>query len=978
MYLNDIEATCFIMALFIRDDGLRFLLGTGAYEFKDSQLHFSGNTIENDVVSIQGNDGYMLAGQVRRPSTQVFDGYIGDATIAKSEIEGFRRDFFAFFRKNHFYTVVYVLPDGSAIQRRRGFLVDAPTVKELRQMYPEYHVGLNFEDVNYYKYAEDDAGQEIYGKSAEIGLAKEQFGGLIWDDRTQTQINKSGSDFAAIGTIDNETIDSIELQGDTKQNIISGAQLLTKQGMATPGTDSNFWASLTTSNITKTDNSDGWANIEQIATGFGNFNIKRAGIANFEVSTVYTIIVELKNVSGSGTIGIIQTGQTNDPYTSYTIVQGASASSGGNAQINIANPDLVSVLKVTTKSSFTSATQGFRAFTRNDVTIGSKFDIRVSILAGDHSSDWENYAGANWQPFVGAVASPNPDYPQEVKVVGGSQVINIHRKNLFNPFDIPNYPHTGSTTLTTDADGTINMSGNTSSNGYCRVNQPLKVVAPTLEAGGTYYLYVDSAFDGGTRKQLYIYSTSTMWANGTAHTFTQDELDDSFAIYGGYNETSKIKIMITKVNDTKYETYDAQTYLINLANGKNIFGVKLEAGNFDSTTGMKGTSTTQCRTVTPIQVKPSTEYTGSLDGGAFTSGNWRVFFYNKEGGYLKSSITTETFTTPADCYFINFHSTFIRTRYPNFDAPVQIEEGSTDTSYEAYSTAELCKIGTHQDYIYKNNGNWYVHKETAKVAISDGTYVLTNDCPQSANSFPSDRKIETLSYYKYGRFNSVTTGITGTLLAGQFGWNTANRLTFAKYDFASLQAFTDFVTNNNPYIYYILATATDTQITDATLISQLEALNAATTFDDITWFKSSSEYLPVIMNVDLQAWVGGGVSWDANGAEWEDGGGGQIVNVTIDSIDSVYPVWIVNGEAINPTLTNLTTGMSIAYNGTVASGQTLVIDLLNKTAKLSGTSVIQDVSGQWVEFTPGVNRVSYSTSNPDAPDSSIEWQEVVG
>ena len=107
MNLNEIEAKCFIMALFIRDDGLRFLLGSGAYEFKDSQLMFAGNTIENDVVSVQGNDGYMLAGQVCRPNTQVFDGYIGDASVSKSEVEGYRRDFMAFFQKNHFYTVVF-------------------------------------------------------------------------------------------------------------------------------------------------------------------------------------------------------------------------------------------------------------------------------------------------------------------------------------------------------------------------------------------------------------------------------------------------------------------------------------------------------------------------------------------------------------------------------------------------------------------------------------------------------------------------------------------------------------------------------------------------------------------------------------------------------------------------------------------------------------------------------------------------------
>lgn len=182
MNLNEIERKCFIMALFIRDDGLRFLLGSGAYEFKDSQLHFSANNMTNDVVEVQGNDGYMLAGQVRRPTTQVFDGYIGDATVNKAEIEGYRRDFFSFFQKNHFYTVVYIFQDGSAIQRKRGFIVDAPEVRELWQMFPEYHIGVNFEDVNYYRYGENAQGEETYGKSANVPLSTEVAGGLIWDE----------------------------------------------------------------------------------------------------------------------------------------------------------------------------------------------------------------------------------------------------------------------------------------------------------------------------------------------------------------------------------------------------------------------------------------------------------------------------------------------------------------------------------------------------------------------------------------------------------------------------------------------------------------------------------------------------------------------------------------------------------------------------------------------------------------------------
>lgn len=183
MNLDNIDLQGFILALFIRDDGERFLLGSGAYEFKSKQLHFTANTYQNDIVEVQGNDGLLLAGQVRRPETQTFEGYIGDATVSKTNIELYREQFLAFFRKDYYYKVVYIFPDGSAIQRRKGFIVNAPEVKELWQVFPEYSVGLNFEDINYYSYNEDDSGQEIYGKSAILPLSTQGIkGGLMWDE----------------------------------------------------------------------------------------------------------------------------------------------------------------------------------------------------------------------------------------------------------------------------------------------------------------------------------------------------------------------------------------------------------------------------------------------------------------------------------------------------------------------------------------------------------------------------------------------------------------------------------------------------------------------------------------------------------------------------------------------------------------------------------------------------------------------------
>lgn len=181
MALSDITTTGWILALLKRDDGQTLLLGSGAYDFKESQQHFAPNTYANDVVELQGTDGQLLTGQVRRSTAQSFDGFVGEAGMTRADVEQYRRQFLMFFRRGHKYTVIYIFPDGTAIKRDRGYIVDAPSVPELYQILPEFHVALAFEDVNYYSYAEDSSGNETFAFSAHLNLSDVQGGGLEWD-----------------------------------------------------------------------------------------------------------------------------------------------------------------------------------------------------------------------------------------------------------------------------------------------------------------------------------------------------------------------------------------------------------------------------------------------------------------------------------------------------------------------------------------------------------------------------------------------------------------------------------------------------------------------------------------------------------------------------------------------------------------------------------------------------------------------------
>lgn len=200
MNLNQIDTKNFIMALFKRDDGERFLLGTGLYEFKDGLQHFQPNIIANDVVEKQGANGQLLAGQVARSASQPFTGYIGDNTTTRSATELARRQFFRFFQPNYFYTVVYILPTGEAIQRKNGYLTEAPSVPEMIERFPEYRVALAFEDLNYYTYDEDNAGNEIYAQAYQLEPESQLTGGLIWDETTGLTINQIEGDTEQTGT----------------------------------------------------------------------------------------------------------------------------------------------------------------------------------------------------------------------------------------------------------------------------------------------------------------------------------------------------------------------------------------------------------------------------------------------------------------------------------------------------------------------------------------------------------------------------------------------------------------------------------------------------------------------------------------------------------------------------------------------------------------------------------------------------------
>ena len=205
------------------------------------------------------------------------------------------------------------------------------------------------------------------------------------------------------------------------------------------------------------------------------------------------------------------------------------------------------------------------------------------------------------------------------------------------------------------------------------------------------------------------------------------------------------------------------------------------------------------------------------------------------------------------------------TIFNNFQFYLQIESGTTATEVVPYSeldfeidlgNIELCKIGTYQDYIYKDGDSWKVHKATATITLSGESsenwyidqYAYMLNSVISAKPFSDIANME--AYCK--SFSKSATGQTSSY-AVSFWYNaTGTGVRFIKDQTPDLSSFRSWLANNNQTVYYPLATATDTTITDTNLIAQLDSLVNGGAEDGTTYItvNATDPNLPGLLYVE--------------------------------------------------------------------------------------------------------------------------------
>ena len=167
----------------------------------------------------------------------------------------------------------------------------------------------------------------------------------------------------------------------------------------------------------------------------------------------------------------------------------------------------------------------------------------------------------------------------------------------------------------------------------------------------------------------------------------------------------------------------------------------------------------------------------------------------------------------------------------------QLESGYINTDYSAYFTPiELCKFNTYLDYIYYSDGDWYIHKDINKVVFSGATsegwviygtgadnyyYYTANDTvPNPKPTSGTTTQIVRCNYGLGGSIGTATTNVGIMITTGQ------KCLRVRDISEVSLDSWKAKLAADNIVLYYPIDTPTDTKITDAGLIAQLNALIA--------------------------------------------------------------------------------------------------------------------------------------------------------
>lgn len=459
----------------------------------------------------------------------------------------------------------------------------------------------------------------------------------------------TGSDIAVDGTAQGSAILK-ELKGGTKQEKTNGYQLF----------DASKLPTKSQSGATVTNNGDGSFTIS------GSGNLSETFVLNHTYSHEETL-----NLLKVGAVRLNQNGNTIPQVLIQLIKE--------NSKI---------MLQLTKDTTGATITQEMLNVADCCLRIWVYDEVGVPIKTGTIRPMLYQDGDGTWEPFTGAAPSPNPDYPQEIKPIGGNDWFDGELVKGFYSSENGIFKESSTTVTSKNA---------------IRCNSGDSI---TLKYEEQCYEMFLRYFD----KNLNYLGCNTVIHNN-CYEITETAKTNSYYVHIGLTGTlektidpKKVTVLVNGKYAVKVKTH-----------GKNLLN-EVEPGCYVHSDGQKYVDSRYIRSKELIEVEENKKYIVSYNG---TKVDVSFLSYNKDKTY-RGHTMGNTFTIPSGCSYIALNFLV----GSNVITNIQLEESAENTPYEPYkesiSYIPLDSPLYEGDRIYLEDGELWEYRENTRVVL-DGS-----------------------------------------------------------------------------------------------------------------------------------------------------------------------------------------------------------------------------------------------------------------
>ena len=449
--------------------------------------------------------------------------------------------------------------------------------------------------------------------------------------------------------------------------------------------------------------------------------------------------------------------------------------------------------------------------------------------------------------------TPTPSTPIAVNVVSGSNVVNTSNKNLFDK----NTEIKGKLIVTT--------TGGIQDNSAWNISQFIPVKSGTE-------LCFSYQTQGKGQIELVEYDKNQNILGGEAPSITQKYTktisnNTKFVRVGYRNDLTCDNLQLEYgSNRTTYEPHQGKELPLDLP-VVNLFDKDNETYTNGYINGSSATtlSNSSYNRTLYIPCKPNTTYAiqkmVSKDNSKFMIASSvdvpaaGVNIYNVVDAGTYNIHAIYTTSNNAKYLLVTYMQTNLTsTTVAEMLNSIQIEQGSKVNAYTPFGTKpiKLCKIGNYQDYFYKSGSKWYLHKEIEKYKFTGDENWTKSGSNNDYYELVSSSILHISNAIGFCNRYKQTTILNGNLNT-EVGISIylSNNLVRIRPQDNLLTNITDFkndLSSNETILYYPLKEKTDTEITDTTLISQLEAIYNAPLYEETNITQENND-LPMVLDI---------------------------------------------------------------------------------------------------------------------------------